>query len=270
MEQIYFGERIAALRKAAGLTQEALAQQLGVTNQAVSKWESDQCCPDIMLLPALADVFGVTVDALFGRETPAPMPQAEPRAVVDELPWPDDDDLRAVCYVGRRLMDFTEVPEKKVSLGGLFNMHVGSGEPAVLRFSGSVQDIHAAFGVVVENGGVGGSVRANGSVTCGDVGGDVQAGDGVECAAVGGSVRAGDGVTCGDVGGDVQAGDGVECGNVSGSVRAGDSVECRAVGGDVNADEVTCGDVGGNVTAADSVVCGAVNGGVRGSVVVQK
>ena len=46
MEQIYFGQRIAALRKQAGMTQEALAQRLGITNQAVSKWESDQCCPD--------------------------------------------------------------------------------------------------------------------------------------------------------------------------------------------------------------------------------
>ena len=56
MEQIYFGQRIAALRKGRGMTQEALAQQLGITNQAVSKWESDQCCPDIMQLPALAAV----------------------------------------------------------------------------------------------------------------------------------------------------------------------------------------------------------------------
>lgn len=57
MEQIYFGQRIAALRKSKGMTQEALAQRLGITNQAVSKWESDQCCPDIMQLPALADIF---------------------------------------------------------------------------------------------------------------------------------------------------------------------------------------------------------------------
>ena len=58
MEQIYFGARIAALRKQSGMTQEALAQRLGITNQAVSKWESDQCCPDIMQLPVLADIFG--------------------------------------------------------------------------------------------------------------------------------------------------------------------------------------------------------------------
>ena len=70
MEQIYFGQRIAALRKEKGMTQEALAQRLGITNQAVSKWESDQCCPDIMQLPALADIFEISMDALFGRQTP--------------------------------------------------------------------------------------------------------------------------------------------------------------------------------------------------------
>ena len=44
------GSIIASNRKRMALTQDALAQQLGVTNQAVSKWESDQSCPDITLL----------------------------------------------------------------------------------------------------------------------------------------------------------------------------------------------------------------------------
>ena len=56
------GNMIATNRKAMGLTQDALAQQLGVTNQAVSKWESDQSCPDILLLPQIADIFGITID----------------------------------------------------------------------------------------------------------------------------------------------------------------------------------------------------------------
>ena len=246
MEQIYFGQRIAAYRKEQGLTQEGLAQQLGVTNQAVSKWESDQCCPDIMLLPALADVFHVSMDELFGRAVPAQRlePEQEAQAVIGELPWPDDDDLRAVCYVGHRLMDFTDVQEKKLRLGNLLNMHVGTGKPAELHFTGNVRDIRSAFGVVVENGAISGDVYAENGVECGDVGGSVKAGDGVNCGDVGGDVRAGDGLACGNVGGSVSAGDSVNCGNVEGDVRAGDNVNCAAIGGSVQADTVIPGGIG--------------------------
>lgn len=58
---------MARLRKARGMTQEALSEVLGVSPQTVSKWENSTTCPDVMLLPAIADVFGVSIDALFGR-----------------------------------------------------------------------------------------------------------------------------------------------------------------------------------------------------------
>jgi len=61
------GKRIVANRKRIGLTQDQLADRLGVTAQAVSKWENDQSCPDIATLPKLADIFGITLDALLGR-----------------------------------------------------------------------------------------------------------------------------------------------------------------------------------------------------------
>ena len=70
MTEIKINEQIAFLRKQKGLTQEDLAKALGVTNQAVSKWESAQCCPDIQLLPAIAKLFEVSVDELLGY-TPA-------------------------------------------------------------------------------------------------------------------------------------------------------------------------------------------------------
>lgn len=63
------GKRIMKNRKALGLTQEQLAEQLGVTAQAVSKWENDLSCPDISVLPQLADIFGISIDALLGRQT---------------------------------------------------------------------------------------------------------------------------------------------------------------------------------------------------------
>ena len=67
MTAIKINEQIAFLRKKKGLTQEELANALGVTNQAVSKWESAQCCPDINLLPLIADFFGVSIDELMGH-----------------------------------------------------------------------------------------------------------------------------------------------------------------------------------------------------------
>ena len=65
------GKRIVAHRKRLGLTQDRLAELLGVTAQAVSKWENDQSCPDITMLPKLAEVFGITTDELLGIEKQA-------------------------------------------------------------------------------------------------------------------------------------------------------------------------------------------------------
>lgn len=58
------GKRIAALRKEKELKQDDIAQLLDVSPQAVSKWENDQTCPDIGLLPKLAQILGVTTDEL--------------------------------------------------------------------------------------------------------------------------------------------------------------------------------------------------------------
>ncbi|MCL2360486.1 MAG: helix-turn-helix domain-containing protein [Defluviitaleaceae bacterium] len=59
-------KNIRQLRLDSGLTQEELAAQLGVTGQAVSKWEREECYPDITLLPGLANCFDITVDELLG------------------------------------------------------------------------------------------------------------------------------------------------------------------------------------------------------------
>ena len=59
------GKNITAFRKDAGMTQEELANQIGVSAQAVSKWETGVSMPDILLLPVIADVFGITVDEIY-------------------------------------------------------------------------------------------------------------------------------------------------------------------------------------------------------------
>lgn len=59
------GTKIATLRKQIDISQEKLANILGTSAQAVSKWERNKNYPDIELLPMIADFFGVTIDSLF-------------------------------------------------------------------------------------------------------------------------------------------------------------------------------------------------------------
>ena len=87
------GHHIAELRKAKGITQEALAQVIGVSGQAVSKWESGGS-PDILLLPVIADYFGVTIDRLFGRK----------------VEMVEDIEKTIINYIGEPLNDFGEEP----------------------------------------------------------------------------------------------------------------------------------------------------------------
>lgn len=83
------GERIADLRRERGITQENLAGIIGVSAQAISKWENNATMPDIMLLPIIADTLGVTIDELFGirrkvQEKPINCEET-PMAVYDQI-----------------------------------------------------------------------------------------------------------------------------------------------------------------------------------------
>ena len=84
MKQQTFGATVAALRKERGMTQLDLAERMGVTDKAVSKWERDLACPDINTLPALADALGLTLDELMqGRSEK--QPGKTPGALVDTI-----------------------------------------------------------------------------------------------------------------------------------------------------------------------------------------
>ena len=62
------GKKLYELRKQSGFTQDYVAEKLGVSAQAVSKWENDIACPDIMTLPNIANLYGITIDELFKNE----------------------------------------------------------------------------------------------------------------------------------------------------------------------------------------------------------
>ena len=64
MEQKTFGLMVTELRKAKGMTQAELAEKMGITDKAVSKWERDLSYPDVTSIPRLAEILGVSVDEL--------------------------------------------------------------------------------------------------------------------------------------------------------------------------------------------------------------
>lgn len=78
------GKKIKQLRCKAGLTQEQLAQQLGIAPQSVSKWENAVAMPDITALPLLAEIFGVTIDELFDLTVEQRFNRIENRMDVEE------------------------------------------------------------------------------------------------------------------------------------------------------------------------------------------
>ena len=66
--QLNLGQKIRELRRRDGRTQEALADAIGVTSQAVSRWEAGGGYPDMEMIPSIANYFGISIDALFGYD----------------------------------------------------------------------------------------------------------------------------------------------------------------------------------------------------------
>ena len=101
------GNRIAMLRRKKDLKQDDLAEMLGVSPQAVSKWENDQSCPDISLLPKLSQILGVTVDELLTGKT-------EEVSAVRVLPPEQRKDIKDMML--RIIVDSTDGDKVRVNL----------------------------------------------------------------------------------------------------------------------------------------------------------
>lgn len=85
MEKKTIGKFIAALRKANGMTQRELGEKLYVSDKTVSRWERDECTPELSLIPALAEIFGITTDELLRGERDNPE---------RDLPYPEEASAR--------------------------------------------------------------------------------------------------------------------------------------------------------------------------------
>lgn len=128
-EQQTLGRRIQEARKAAGLSQESLGERLGVSRQAVSKWEADAAVPELENLIAMSRIFGVTIGALLGVEPEAaedrseedapkaPGEGAEGAAPAEEL---TDRELAAVEAIVRKYLEAVRRPrwsrKKKIAV----------------------------------------------------------------------------------------------------------------------------------------------------------
>ncbi len=233
--------RISELRRGSGLTQEALAERLGVSFQAVSKWENALSCPDITLLPLIADIFSVSIDSLFGRES----------AAKSNLPWNNDKTIRAVAFVGTTLISSAELKDEKKQL--------------TLRIEGDALDVISDFSVSCNDVHGDVAVKGNAKEAC------------VSCARIEGHLSVlGGSVSCDDIEGDVtikgDATSTLTCDNIEGDL----SIVCAVVtAGNIEGDvriagnkgtdtTLVCDDIEGDVTVRSAMLtCDRIGGDVN-------
>lgn len=301
MKEIRINENIRTLRKKMGIGQEALADNLGVTVQAVSKWETGGSMPDITLIPRIAAFFGVTMEELYftdlsaSPETPiAP----EEVTIADIDPWttpqnheeetnqqqPEEDiphfdgrDNRWADWenIGRSISDNISDQMKKIG-GNLKEMFSHSDrwanenrvredlpDDGVLRVAQFIGNKMVAVNEVKGDTVIRLALDPHSPIRKMTVYGSV-----IVDGNVGGSVIADEDVHCATVGGSVTADGNVEIkGSVGGNVTADNNVHCEGnIGGSVTADNnVTCQNIQGSVVADGNVYCNTVQGKVRKS-----
>ena len=99
-----FSNNLSTYRKRSGMSQEDLAEQLHVSRQTISKWETGQSAPDPTTVVCLARLFGLTTDQLLTEEAPAPFPEAPPSPAeappVTKAPLPDAHVLGRYVFLG--------------------------------------------------------------------------------------------------------------------------------------------------------------------------
>ena len=236
MDNLKLNDTICFYRKKQGLTQEDLAVKLGVTNQSVSKWESAQCCPDISLIPKLADVFEISIDELFGKEPFV-------NDICGQFPLRDDDIFRVVVARGKKVMSVDDL-DKTIDI--VFPKNCNETTRQYFRVE--------VFGNICCDGSINGDVIANGQIECNEINGDIK-----ECKS---------NISCkGDINGDVSADGNVGCGDsISGNVSCGENLACGdGIGGKVNCGgSVTCGDsINGDVKCGGNIECKKIEGKVE-------
>lgn len=298
MKEIRLNENIRTLRKKMGIGQDALASRLGVTVQAVSKWETGGSMPDITLIPEIASFFGVTMEALYFDDLSA-APQAEAPAEtaqvaeIDAVPAAGDDtagdgpetpeaekDEDIPHFDGRDKSEFGWSREYRFSdlenLGRTISDNI-SGQ--MKKLGGNIRVILGQADRWANENRVRDELPDDGILRVAQFRGDklvsideVQGDTAIRLALDPDSNQKldvkvyGSAVIDGDVKGSLSSDGDVRCKEVLGAITADGSVDVAgSVRGNVNADgNVRCeGNIGGQVTADGDVTCGTVGGNVR-------
>ena len=113
------GINIYTLRKEKKITQAQLAEKLGVSEQAISKWENNQCAPDVSLFPIIADYFGVSIDRLFGYHM-----NSYAEEVKEIMKAADDsmDTYKEIDIISEGLKKYPNSPDLKIYLSFSLSM----------------------------------------------------------------------------------------------------------------------------------------------------
>ena len=236
---IILAANILKYRKKCCFSQEELAEKLGVTFQAVSKWENAKAAPDIAFLPMMADIFGCYIDELFSREVKSEIHYDH----CAEFPWCDDEVIRGVVCKGRKILKCAEIADK-----------------FTFEIIGDAKNVQSECNIEV-NGSVSGGCKAGGNI---NVQGPVSGG----CMSSRGEI-----LIKGNLSGGCNSGGNVRVeGNFSGGCNTGMTVTCGGnFSGDVNCKNLTVsGDVKAKIIDGD-VICNALEcENVKGNVTISE
>lgn len=152
------GKNIRTLRTQNKWTQEQLADRLGVSYQAVSKWENNQNTPDISLLPSIASLFRISIDALFS-ETPAVEPNLHAYLK-------DDGIIRVIQLRGKNVIHVTETPGPDALPIEIAFPHDCNNRTQYFKVE--------VYGHLITDSSINGDVVCHQTLQCGSINGDVH------------------------------------------------------------------------------------------------
>ncbi len=190
---------IAELRKKQGLSQEELAGMLDITFQAVSKWENQLSCPDIALIPKIAEIFQVSIDFLFGKEE---------RNTIEKqsAEWPNDNNLYAVIFQGHRILKKEELTDELSEIQ--------------LKYDGEMQGmtIKSYFSITVQENIYDSTIQSGTHITCADItDSKIESGTHITCADITDSeIECRAHITCADItNSQIESGAHITCTDIS-------------------------------------------------------